>query len=57
MTTKSVLAQKSSALIHVNSGDMVLKALQQMRDNRVRSVLVIDNDVLVGIVTPGRLCH
>jgi len=24
-----------------------------MRDNRVRSVLVIDNDVLVGIVTQG----
>ncbi|MBC7625276.1 MAG: CBS domain-containing protein [Aeromicrobium sp.] len=52
-TVKSVLAQKSSALIHVNSGDMVFKALQQMRDNRVRSVLVIDNDVLVGIVTQG----
>ena len=24
-----------------------------MRDNRVRSVLVIDDDVLVGIVTQG----
>ena len=32
---------------------MVIKALQQMRDNRVRSVLVIDDDVLVGIVTQG----
>lgn len=52
-TVKSVLAQKGSTLIHVNSTDMVIKALQQMRDNRVRSVLVIDDDVLVGIVTQG----
>ena len=29
------------------------EALRQMRDNRVRSVLVIDDDVLVGIVTQG----
>jgi len=27
--------------------------LRQMRDNRVRSVLVIEDDVLVGIVTQG----
>ena len=32
---------------------MVFKALQQMRDNRVRSVLVTDDEVLVGIVTQG----
>ena len=50
---KSALAQKSGALIHVRSGDMVFKALQLMRDNRVRSVLVIDDEVLVGIVTQG----
>src|ERR1700685_4012712 len=52
-TVKSALAQKSGALIHVRSGDMVVQALRQMRENRVRSVLVIDNDVLVGIVTQG----
>ena len=52
-TVKSALAQKSGALIHVRSGDMVVEALLQMRDNRVRSVLVIDDDVLVGIVTQG----
>jgi len=52
-TVKSVLAQKSGALISVRSDDMVVKALMQMRDNRVRSVLVIDDDVLVGIVTQG----
>ena len=44
---------RSGALIHVRSGDMVVEALRQMRDNRVRSVLVIDDDVLVGIVTQG----
>jgi len=52
-TVKAVLAQKSGALIHVRSGDMVVEALRQMRDNRVRSVLVIDDDVMVGIVTQG----
>src|SRR6202049_4268241 len=50
-TVKDALAQKSGVLIHVRSGDMVVEALRQMRDNRVRSVLVIDDDVLVGIVT------
>ena len=50
---KSVLAQKGGTLIHVRSDDMVVKVLMQMRDNRVRSVLVIDDEVLVGIVTQG----
>src|SRR6188472_3523385 len=52
-TVKNALAHKSGALIHVRSGDMVVEALRQMRDNRVRSVLVIDDEVLVGIVTQG----
>jgi CBS domain-containing protein len=52
-TVKSALAQKSGALIHVRSGDMVVEALRKMREKRVRSVLVIDDDVLVGIVTQG----
>ena len=52
-TVKDVLARKSGALIHVRSGDMVVEAVRQMRDNRVRSVLVIDDDVLVGILTQG----
>src|ERR1041384_4606716 len=52
-TVKDALARNSCALIHVRSGDMVVEALRQMRDNRVRSVLVIDDDVLVGIVTQG----
>lgn len=53
-TVKNALAQKSSgALVQVRSGDMVVEALRQMRDQRVRSVLVIDDGVLVGIVTQG----
>ena len=52
-TVKSVLTQKDSTLISVRSDDQVVKALLQMRDNRVRSVLVIDDGVLVGIVTQG----
>jgi CBS domain-containing protein len=52
-TVKSALAQKSGALIHVRSGDMVVEALRQMHENRVRAVLAIDDDVLVGIVTQG----
>ena len=52
-TVKDVLARKRGALIHVRSGDMVVEALRQMRENRVRAVLVIDDDVLVGIVTQG----
>jgi CBS domain-containing protein len=52
-TVKDALAQKSGDLIHVRSGDMVVEALRLMRDNRVRSVLVIDDEVLVGIVTQG----
>ena len=52
-TAKSALVQKSGALIHVRSDDMVIEALRKMRENRVRSVLVIDDDLLVGIVTQG----
>jgi CBS domain-containing protein len=52
-TVKIALAQKSGALIHVRSSDMIVDALLKMRDNRVRSVLVIDDGVLAGIVTQG----
>jgi CBS domain-containing protein len=52
-TVKTALAKNRGALIHVRSSDMVVEALRQMRDSRVRSVLVIDDDVLVGIVTQG----
>ena len=50
-TVQGVLIRKSGALIHVRSGDRVIEALRQMRDNQVRSVLVIDDGELVGILT------
>ncbi len=52
-TVKNALIQKKGALIHVRPDDMVFEALRKMRDNRVRSVLVIDDGVLVGIITQG----
>ncbi len=50
---KHCLAQKSRGVIAVRSDDMVVSALERMRDNRVRAVLVIDDDRLVGIVSQG----
>ncbi|MCB1509777.1 MAG: CBS domain-containing protein [Hyphomicrobiaceae bacterium] len=52
-TVRDALARKNGTLVHVRSDDMIVEALRQMRDNRVRSVLVIDGDTLVGIVTQG----
>lgn len=52
-TVKDALARKSGELVYVRSSDMVIEVLHQMRDNRVRSVLVIDDGVLAGIVTQG----
>ena len=52
-TVKDALAKKSGVLIHVRSSDMVVEALRLMRDNKVRSVLVMDDERLVGIVTQG----
>ena len=52
-TVKGVLAQKGDILIHVRPGEMVAEALEKMRDNRIRAVLVIDDGALVGIVTLG----
>jgi CBS domain-containing protein len=37
----------------VRSSDFVVQALQLMRDHRVRAVLVVDDNKLVGIVTQG----
>jgi CBS domain-containing protein len=54
MTTVSAcLKQKSQNIISVTPDDKVVTALQLMRDKRVRAILVIDNETLVGIVTQG----
>lgn len=54
-SVKTCLAQKPQPLvtISVNSDQKVIEALQLMRDNRVRAILVIDNGKLTGILTQG----
>ena len=52
-TVKKCLDDKSRKIIAVASTEMVVLALQLMRDNRVRAVLVIDDGILKGIVTQG----
>jgi CBS domain-containing protein len=46
-----VLAQKVPALFTAAPGDPVQKALEMMHKHRVRSVVVIEGDKLVGIVS------
>ncbi|MBU3619462.1 CBS domain-containing protein [Polynucleobacter sp. JS-Fieb-80-E5] len=50
---KNCLANKSNTLISVKPSDYVVKVLELMRDNLVRSVLVIDSEMLVGIISQG----
>jgi CBS domain-containing protein len=52
-TVKQCIAQKTNKLFAVQSSDPVEQVLLLMRDNRVRSILVIDNGELVGIVSQG----
>ena len=52
-TVKHCIEKKSNTIFSVNSSDSVDKVLILMRDHRVRAILVIDGDDLVGIVSPG----
>ncbi len=52
-TVKDCLTQKPQRIIGVASTDTVQAALQLMKDNRVRAILVIDSGSLVGIVSQG----
>ena len=54
-TVKTCLDQKPkpTELVSVGPDDMVVTALQLMRDKRVRAVLVLEADQLLGIVTQG----
>ena len=52
-TVKQCIDQKSNKIFSVRSSDPVEKVLLLMRDNRVRSILVMDDDELVGIVSQG----
>ena len=52
-TVKQVISQKNNTIFSVCSSDPVEKVLTLMRDHRVRAILVIDEDNLVGIVSQG----
>jgi len=52
-TVKHCLEQKPRAVYSIRSDDTVHSALLQMRTNRVRAMLVIDNDHLAGIISQG----
>ena len=52
-TVKTCLSQKSNNLIHVSPQDPVQRALELMKEKRVRSVLALEGERLVGIITQG----
>jgi hypothetical protein len=52
-TVKQIIDQKAGAIFSVRSADTVENVLTLMRDHRVRAILVVDDGVLVGIVSQG----
>ncbi len=52
-TVRNCLDQKPKMLIAVSPDDKVVTALELMRNNRVRAVMVFDIGQLVGIITQG----
>ena len=52
-TVQKCISAKGAKIYSVLSTDTVHNALQLMRDNRIRSVMVIDSKKLVGIISQG----
>lgn len=52
-TVKHCLDRKPKTIVSVSPHDKVVKALELMRDKRVRSILVLEDEKLVGIVSQG----
>jgi CBS domain-containing protein len=52
-TVKHCIDQKAKTIFSVESSSSTLDALKMMRDSRVRSIMVIDDGRLVGIVSQG----
>jgi CBS domain-containing protein len=52
-SVKQCIEKKPATIYSVRSTESTSAALRLMRDNRVRAVLVIDDGVLVGIVSQG----
>lgn len=53
VTVAQCLQTKPNRIVSVRPTDPVVTALQSMRDQRVRAVLVMDGDRLAGIITQG----
>ena len=52
-SVKKIIDQKTNIIFSVRTSDTVEDVLKIMRDFRVRAVLVIDDDQLMGIVSQG----
>lgn len=52
-TVQKCISAKGAKIYSVSSSDTVYNALELMRDNRIRSVMVIDSKKLVGIISQG----
>ena len=52
-TVKKIIDQKTKTIFSVRTSDPVEDVLKIMRNFRVRAVLVIDDDELMGIVSQG----
>ena len=52
-TVKKIIERKNNTIFSVSSSDPVEKVLLLMREHRVRAILVIDDNNLVGIVSQG----
>ena len=52
-TVKTIIDKKSNTIFSVSTTEPVENVLKGMRDFRVRAVLVIDDGVLMGIVSQG----
>ncbi len=52
-TVKKCMDQKPRRLITVAPDDKIITALERMRDNRVRAVMVMEGRRLAGIITQG----
>ena len=52
-TVKNCIDQKSAAIISLASTDSVFDALELMKSNKIRSIMIIESGALTGIVTQG----
>ncbi len=52
-TVKNCIDQKSAGVISLTTADSVFDALELMKNNKVRSILIIEGGALKGIVTQG----